>query len=904
MLRLLKNRNNQIMLAFFLLMTTLLLRLFVLTVVQGDLWRERASDLTTKTLHTAAPRGRILDRNGIVLADNASTFDVTVNRSGLSSSELNRSIKALIDILERNQDAHIMDFPIETDDQGGFVFLFDREIADWLKKSEMPEGYTAQQSFDELRRRYGISPLLDVFDAQLELQNVHGVYPPISVRHMEYTPNLEKNVFLGRYELAFDISAQEAFQKIRAHFNIDSALSEDDARKMMMIRNELDARGYYSYIPVTIASDVSHATVVEVKERSLELPGVDVVAESIRYYPFGETAGHVLGYMGAISESEKEFYLGRGYGTEDLVGKMGIESVFEDRLRGTDGRKVVQVNAMGESVSTISDTQASKGRDIVLTLDLNLQRTAETALRQVLQKLREGGTYESSWGNVTFPQYANAKSGAVVALDVQSGDVLAMANVPSFDPNLFAAGISREDWDMLQAENPKDPLSPAPLFNVAARTAVQPGSAFKMAVAAAALSKGLDADKKYRDDGAIVVGDRTFGCLIWNESRRTHGYIDLAEAIEVSCNYYFYNLISNYDHAKQVSMGMDESMGADTVIAYARQLGLGMPTGIEITEATGMLPSSGQKMDATITALRRFLYARREWYFDEDVARDDDLMEARIEEIVGWCRDNPPRPLILARLSRMNVRRERLDALTDLVKFDYFNQAQWNKGDLLNLAIGQGSNAFTPLQMANYAATLANGGMRNQVSLVLSVEGEETMERKAPEPVDADPQIFRKILAGMRRVAHGANGSATEYFGGFPMEIAAKTGSAEKSGKIDPIDETAYLRNNLFRIAPELTWADVEAKADALMRSDPIRYSSGSEAARSAVACLTEYRIGAEELDAYKEAYDNFSWFVCCAPAEDPQIAIAVLLVQGGQGSFGAPVAREMIAEYFSLDPP
>ncbi|HRV33878.1 MAG TPA: penicillin-binding protein, partial [Anaerovoracaceae bacterium] len=154
------------------------------------------------------------------------------------------------------------------------------------------------------------------------------------------------------------------------------------------------------------------------------------------------------------------------------------------------------------------------------------------------------------------------------------------------------------------------------------------------------------------------------------------------------------------------------------------------------------------------------------------------------------------------------------------------------------------------------------------------------------------------------RVAHGTNGSATEYFGGFPMEIAAKTGSAEKSGKIDPIDETDYLRNNLFRIAPELTWADVEAKADALMRSDPIRYSSGSEAARSAVACLMEYRIGAEELDAYKEEYDNFSWFVCCAPAEDPQIAIAVLLVQGGQGSFGAPVAREMIAEYFSLDPP
>ncbi|HCU07921.1 MAG TPA: hypothetical protein DF480_02945 [Clostridiales bacterium] len=904
MLRLLKNRNNQIMLAFILLMIVLLLRLFVLTVIQNEIWRERASDLTTKTLYTAAPRGRILDRNGIVLADNTSTFNLTLNRSGLSSATLNRVIAALIDILERNQDVHIEDFPILLEGADTFAFTYDSDIDNWLQSQDMSDHFTAQQAFDELRRRYDVSPSLDVYDAQLELQNRYGVYPPISVRYMEFTPILEKRTFLGRYSLSSDISAAEAFQQIRVHYQIDPAMTEARARKMMILRNALDASGYYSYIPVTVASDVSYETVIEVKERSAEFPGVDIMAESVRDYPFGEAAGHVLGYMGVIAESEKESYLEQGYNTADLVGKTGIENAYESQLRGTDGMKVVQVNSLGESISTVSDTQASKGRDVTLTIDLELQQTAEQALQQVLGALEEGGTFQSSWGDVTFPEYANANVGAAVVLDVERGEVLAMANVPSFDPNLFAAGISNTEWNALQAKNPRDPLSPAPLFNVAARTAVQPGSAFKMVVAAAALENGLDPNKRYRDDGAIAVGNRTFGCLIWNDSRQTHGYINLTEALEVSCNYYFYNLISNYDHAMGTSMGMDSAMGADAVTDYALQFGLGAPTGIELPETAGTISSSEQKMAATITALRRLLHARTEWYFDSDVIQDSERLEQYIEEIVAWCRENPSRSQILTRLAAMSIKKERLNELTDLVKFSYLNQAQWNKADLLNMAIGQGGIACTPLQMANYAATLGNGGIRNQVRLVQAVDGGPEIEKPLPERVNAAPEVFETILEGMRRVAHGTGGSASAYFSNFPVEIAAKTGSAEKSGKINPPDEAAYLKENLYRIAPGLAWADVEERAEVLMRSNPLVFSSLNEAMRSALVQLSGYTIGAEELDAYKDDYDNFAWFVCCAPAEDPEIAIAVLLVQGGQGSFGAAVAREILAKYFALDTP
>jgi penicillin-binding protein 2 len=190
------------------------------------------------------------------------------------------------------------------------------------------------------------------------------------------------------------------------------------------------------------------------------------------------------------------------------------------------------------------------------------------------------------------------------------------------------------------------------------------------------------------------------------------------------------------------------------------------------------------------------------------------------------------------------------------------------------------------------------------VHLVLPAEGEASAEDSPAARVEAEPAVFEAILEGMHRVAHGTAGSASSIFSGFPVDTAAKTGSAEKSGKINPPDEASYIKENLYRIAPALKWAAVEERAGELMKQNPVAFPSLNDAVRSAVVQLSGYAIGPEQLDAYKEDYDNFSWFVCCAPADDPQIAVAILLVQGGQGSFGAPVAREILAKYFGLAMP
>lgn len=159
-------------------------------------------------------------------------------------------------------------------------------------------------------------------------------------------------------------------------------------------------------------------------------------------------------------------------------------------LRGSDGVRTVQVNANGELVNVISEIEEKKGDSVYLTIDAELQQTAERALEQALEKIQTAGTFESKYGNYKYgTAYPNANVGAAVAIEVETGDVLAMASCPDFDPNLFATGISNEDWQALQSKNTRDYLSPAPLYNVATRTAVQPGSTFKMVVATAAMKK-------------------------------------------------------------------------------------------------------------------------------------------------------------------------------------------------------------------------------------------------------------------------------------------------------------------------------------------------------------------------------------------------------------------------------
>ncbi len=883
------------------LMAILAIRLFVLTVVQYDEWNNYATQISEQHIYTSAPRGEILDRYGRVLAGNKQTFTVTFDPSNLKNDEINQIAIEIINILESGGDTYYDSFPIVIRN-GNFTYTFTEKIQEWLASEGIPSYYTAEQAFNLIRQRLEIDEGLSKYDAQAAMQTVHNYFPPISVKTMAYTYDLDKNSFLQKFYLDTKLSAKNAFEALCEKYEVADTYTLEEKRKILVVRNEIASLGYHKYVPATVATDVSENSIIMLKEKGDSLKGVDVVQDTVRYYPYGSVASHILGYLGKISERDKPYYVDElGYNSNDLVGQDGIESVYESVLKGNDGVKTVQVNAYGESVREVSETEPQKGNDVTLTIDLDLQKTAEDALARELKAIQSAGSFESVYGNYKYgTAYRNANAGALVAIDVKTGDVLAMASYPGFDPNLFSKGISSADWLSLQRKNIRDSLSPAPLYNIAARTAVQPGSTFKPVTATAALAAGLDPSRKLYDGGYVQVGNRTYGCLIWNRSRGSHGYLNLPQALEVSCNYYFFDVSTGKDYHTGKSLGY--KLDIDTIMQYAQQYGLGLPTGIEITETVASVPSAEKKMENTKNSLRNVLAWNAKEYFEPEVCKDKTLLSDCINEIVSWTEENPTRGEILQRLPKCKVMEDKIEAVCDLCKYSYFNQAAWTLGDEFNISIGQGENAYTPLQMANYAATLGNGGLHNSVSVVKAIEGQGHTEKAEPTKVDISESGLNQIIEGMKLVANGSKGSLRGIFANFPVKVAAKTGTAEKSGVIQPPDEVEYIRQHLGQLVKGVTMEQVEAEMSRLMSEEGDRYSSRAAAVDAAVMNLSGGTVTQARINQWKSEYDNFAWVICLAPADNPQIAVASLVFQGGTAGYAAPAVREVVGKYLQLD--
>jgi penicillin-binding protein 2 len=250
----------------------------------------------------------------------------------------------------------------------------------------------------------------------------------------------------------------------------------------------------------------------------------------------------------------------------------------------------------------------------------------------------------------------------------------------------------------------------------------------------------------------------------------------------------------------------------------------------------------------------------------------------------------------------VGLKDEMIVTVAELCKFDYFNYARWTTADEFNISIGQGENMYTPLQMANYIATIGNGGVRNNVTLISAIEGRQ-IEREPGTKVRLQNNAnLDEVIRGMRLVATGSRGSLVSSFRNFPVQVAAKTGTAEKGGRIHPPDEVEYIQENLRRIAPNMQWEDVEVEMMRLMREFPERWGSRNTAVRQALFTLSEGRITHDMMDAYKPTYAPFAWVVAMAPADDPKVAVAVLLFQGNTSLNAGPVAREIIGKYLQLD--
>ena len=527
--------------------------------------------------------------------------------------------------------------------------------------------------------------------------------------------------------------------------------------------------------PVPIETDVDPEIVFTVRERQELFSGVETETLPVREYPSGTLASHLVGYVGEISEQElldPEYtdYLGG-----DLIGRGGLEQAYESDLRGTPGRRLLVVNARENVLDVQSDRPAIPGNDLVTTIDHSLQSATEQLLADGIEASRDIQRDDG--------RFLPSVAGSAVALDARTGQVLAMASYPDYDPREFVGGVSQEYFAALQ-----DPDNFGPLNNRAIAGVYPPGSVFKTASGAAMLEAGQIGPRETRDcDAEYTLADITF--RNWNRGV-DEGPMDLADALRRSCDTYFYSLSADQWRVEQAQDEPDE-----VLVEVAERFGFGRTLGIDLpSEKAGVVPGPTWK--------------RANWE-----ARRDQLCELA---------DTAEPGTVAA------------ETYQDLCQFG----GAWRGGDAVNSSIGQGDVGATPLQVAASYQAIANDGVLMRPLLGQRIVGPdgETVREIEPEELGAlglDEQELAVIREGLEGVVMEPDGTGRSAFDGFPLDevpVAGKTGTAEAGPRVP------------------------------------------------------------------------YSWFVAYAPADDPQIVVAVNVEQGGGGSqVAAPIVRNMLAHYFGV---
>jgi penicillin-binding protein 2 len=444
-------------------------------------------------------------------------------------------------------------------------------------------------------------------------------------------------------------------------------------RKIRHDRRELP------FSPVTLKTDVSLDTVFYLQENQTRFPGVDVERIFLRKYPRHEIGAHLFGTLGEVTKKQLKDTRYSGVQLGDRVGQSGIEYQYDRYLRGRDGASRIQVDALGRPKGELSVHDPVPGKQLRLSIDYGVQSAGQEAL--------------ASFG----------KPGAFVAMDPRDGEVLGLGSNPSFDPNVFAKTIPTAVYKRLQ-----DPNNGAPLANRAIQGLYPTGSAFKLISSTAALQSGLLTPSTVLfDGGSLNVGGISFR----NAGGASYGALALPRALQVSSDVFFY----------RVGL-MADQRGGDIIQKWARRLGIGHPTGIDLPgEVAGLVPSP-------------------EWR---------------------------------NRLFRKH--------LTD---------RPWTPGDNINFAVGQGDLQADPLQMAVAYSTIANGGRVVTPHIGMRVEDSDgrVLQEIAPGPkrrLDISPVTREAIVSGLRAAANDPGGTSEPVFRGFPIEVAGKTGTAERGPQGD-----------------------------------------------------------------------------------------------------------------------
>ncbi len=503
-----------------------------------------------------------------------------------------------------------------------------------------------------------------------------------------------------------------------------------------LINEKISQQEYRLFEPVVLLRDIPWELVIQLEERRQELPGVLVDVEPLRNYPEGALAGHVLGYIHSISPEEIDQEQDYKYSLSSLIGKSGVEKQYEKELRGQDGARNVEVDSRGRPVRELVTLEPQQGNNIYLTLDKDLQQVMEKSMENMLATLQKN--------------HPRARVASAVLLNVKTGQVLAMCSLPAMYPDDWKGNIStaRAAYYFPQGAE-YDPMNPGAFLNRAIQVSYPPGSTFKPITGMAALESGVvDAGNDYvKCSGAYWVAPyiRCWG---------VHGHVNYYSGMAGSCNVYFQE--------------MGRRAGQEGIVRMAAEFGLGSKTGIDLPyEVAGLLPTPEWKKELNDLLINRKYDSLRKQLED----KYQQLMNAESDP---------------AALKKLEAQKKNESAqLEAQYRIDYNWDTNWQAFDTFNMSIGEGNNDYTVLQLANFAAAVANGGLRMQpyvVDRISSPDG-RVIQQFSPR-VAHEAAVSSQTLAQTKQAMLAVTepgGTGYFLFNNFPphIKVAAKTGTAQ-----------------------------------------------------------------------------------------------------------------------------
>ena len=687
--------------AFGALVVTLIalcvVTLYKLQIIEGAAYYEESQNNQASNQTVTAARGNILDRYGRVLVSNRECYNLKISDTRLFSDEVedpNAVILEMINMVEAAGETYIDDLPITKE-------------------------------------------------------------PPFEYTDMTALQRTLLTAYLDSKGLDEDTTAVELMSYFRTRYDIANSYNAEEMRKIASVRYALNVRYSINTNPYVFVEDAS----IDLISDLMGVVGnvVEVETSYVREYNT-QYAAHILGYVQAMSEEDMEKYRPQdensGYDYDTKVGRDGAEYTFEDWLHGTNGTARVTRTSSGTITSTVYTEDPVPGNHVYLTIDIQLQeaveRILETGIYELQLKRDEDNAKYTMEGKLDEVR-EDIQGGAIVVVDVKTGEPLAIASYPTFD----LSSIIEDYSDLLEAEND-------PLFNRALNGAYEPGSTFKPCTAIAGLTENIiNTETQIECTGLFTkYADQGYAPACWiytqTDGQLTHGYDNVTEAIKDSCNVFFYTVADN--------------LGIRKLMEYAKNFGLGESTGIELSETTGNMANPDNHLN-----------------YDVD---------------------------------------------------------SWVDGDTVQAGIGQSDSMFTPLQLAEYCAAIANGGTRHSAALLKSVRS-----------YDYSRQLYQN-----------------------KTEVLSTVDSADYNW--------AAVQRGMYLMANDITSS-----------SNTVYYTLGNYS-YNGVSLPVAAKTGTSQLG---EDKTNNAIFMCYAPFDDPEIAIAIVVERGQSGANLSKMARNVLDAYFSL---